>query len=587
MLFSEIIVVLPRKYGKIVTDNDYRKLYFGDRYMRGSKKNILFLAGLLFAFLTVRPVWAQAEESEVKGRVLFISSYSYAWDAVRIQIEGIRAKMDPAVVLDYEFMDTKRVTGEEAEQLFCDGLAYRMSQVEPYDAVILGDDAALLFAVKYREELFEGIPLIFEGVNDVELAVELAKDPLITGVVEQLSLEKNIDFGRQLFPNAGKVVAILDESITGNANRESFYACAEKYPDMEFCEINASALSSEELSRQIGEVGQDSIFIYIIMTEDASGKLYSDREAIKMIVDHAKVPAMRMVEASVGEGLLGGNMVSMYKSGEIVADIAMQLIQGADCGNIAVAESPNVYCVDEQVMEKFGLDMSVLPEGTQIVNHQPDFWERNREVLLPGSILVGAMLIITLWVTFDNLRRRRLLAELEEARGIMESASLHDFLTGLPNRSKFMKDLETAVNGKVPCTILMLDIDDFKHINDTYGHTAGDEALKQLADRLKAMHSNILMSYRFAGDEFIMLLKSNQSNMIEKTAYQSRQLFTKPFRLAGEDRKVCGSIGVATYPSDADDIEQLIVCADDAMYQVKKSGKNNFAYYSQIGKQAQ
>ena len=145
-----------------------------------------------------------------------------------------------------------------------------------------------------------------------------------------------------------------------------------------------------------------------------------------------------------------------------------------------------------------------------------------------------------------------------------------------------MKDLEAAISKKVPCTIFMLDIDNFKHINDTYGHTAGDEALKQLADRLKAMHSNILMSYRFAGDEFIMLLKSNQGNMIEKTAYQSRQLFTKPFRLAGEDRKVCGSIGIATYPSDADDIEQLIVCADDAMYQVKKSGKNNFAYYSQI-----
>ncbi len=550
--------------------------------MKGMKKNIIFLTGLLFVFLFAMAAHVQAGEAEVKGRVLFISSYSYAWDAVQIQIEGIRAKIGPEIVMDYEFMDTKRVTGEEAEQLFYDGLAYRMSKVEPYDVVILGDDAAFLFAVKYREELFEGIPLVFEGVNDVELAVELAKDPLITGVVEQLSLEKNIDFGRQLFPDAEKVVAILDESITGNANRESFYACTEEYPDLEFCEINASALSSEELCQQIGAVEKDSIFIYIIMTEDASGKLYSDREAIKTIVDNAKVPAMRMVEASVGEGLLGGNMVSMYKSGEIVADMAVKIIQGADCSNIAVVDSPNVYCVDEQVMKKFGLDMSVLPEGTQIVNHQPDFWERNREVLLPGSILVGAMLVIILWVMFDNLRRRRLLGELEQARGIMESASLHDFLTGLPNRSKFMKDLEAAISKKVPCTIFMLDIDNFKHINDTYGHTAGDEALKQLADRLKAMHSNILMSYRFAGDEFIMLLKSNQGNMIEKTAYQSRQLFTKPFRLAGEDRKVCGSIGIATYPSDADDIEQLIVCADDAMYQVKKSGKNNFAYYSQI-----
>ena len=555
--------------------------------MKGSRKNILFITGLLFVFLSVISVRAQAVETEVKGRVLFISSYSYAWDAVQIQIEGIRAGIGPEIVLDYEFMDTKRVTGEEAERLFYEGLAYRMSKVEPYDVVILGDDAAFLFAVKYREELFEGIPLVFEGVNDVELAVKLAEDPLITGVVEQLSLEKNIDFGRQLFPNADKVVAILDESITGNANRESFFACAEEYPDMEFCEINASALSSDELRRQIGRVEKDSIFIYIIMTEDASGKLYSDREAIKMIVDNARVPTMRMVEASVGEGLLGGNMVSMYRSGEIVADMAMKIIQGADCSNIVVVDSPNVYCVDEQVMKKFGLDMSILPEGTQIVNHQPDFWERNREVLIPGSILVGAMLVIILWIMFDNLRRRRLLEELEQARGIMESASLHDFLTGLPNRSKFMKDLETAINGKMPCTIFMLDIDNFKHINDTYGHTAGDEALKQLADRLKAMHSNILVSYRFAGDEFIMLLKSNQSNMIEKIAYQTRQLFAKPFHLAGEDRKVCGSIGIATYPSDADDIEQLIVCADDAMYQVKKSGKNNFAYYSKIEKHAQ
>lgn len=552
--------------------------------MTKRKRSISLLMGLLFIFLCVISFRVQAVDSEVKGRVLFISSYSYAWDAVEIQIEGIKSQIGPEVVLDYEFMDTKRVTGETAEQLFYEGIAYRMSKVEPYDVVIVGDDAAFLFALKYREELFDGIPLIFEGINDEKLAREMAKDPLITGVVERLSLEKNIDFGKTLYPEARSVVAILDNSITGNANREDFYACAEKYPDLEFSEINASELSSDELCQKINQVGTDSILIYIIMTEDASGKQYSDREAIKTITENARVPVIRMVEASVGAGLLGGNMVSMYRSGEIVADMAMKILRGADCSNIAVVDSPNVYSVDEQVMKKFGLNMSVLPEGTEIVNHQPGFWERNREVMLPGSVLVGAMLIIILGAMFDNMRRRKLLGELEEARGIMESASLHDFLTGLPNRSKFMKDLEEAIGEKVPCTILMLDIDDFKHINDTYGHTAGDEALKQLADRLKAMQSQILTPYRFAGDEFIMILKSNQKNMMEKIAYQSRQLFTKPFRLAGEDRKVCGSIGIATYPSDAGDIEQLIVCADDAMYQVKKSGKNNFAFYGQIEK---
>ena len=89
-----------------------------------------------------------------EGRVLFISSYSYAWDQVQIQIEGIRDGLGDDVVLDYEFMDTKRVDTEEALQLFHDGLAYRLSMVEPYDAVILGDDAALKFALEYQDELF-------------------------------------------------------------------------------------------------------------------------------------------------------------------------------------------------------------------------------------------------------------------------------------------------------------------------------------------------------------------------------------------------------------------------------------------------
>ena len=171
--------------------------------------------------------------------------------------------------------------------------------------------------------------------------------------------------------------------------------------------------------------------------------------------------------------------------------------------------------------------------------------------------------------------------ELEDARNILESASQHDFLTGLPNRSKFMEDLEDSIQRETACTIMMLDIDNFKHINDTYGHTTGDEALKQLADRLKGIRTPLLTPYRFAGDEFIIILKSSQRKIVEKEAFHCYQLFEKPFKLAGEERKIGGSIGIASYPADARDIEHLINCADDAMYHVKKSGKNNFGFYSE------
>ena len=518
--------------------------------------------------------------AEKEGRVLFISSYSYAWDTVQMQIEGIKDTLGTGITLDYEFMDTKRVNTEESERLFYEGLKYRLSMVEPYDVVIVGDDAALIFAMEYREELFAGIPIIFEGVNDETLARESSEDPLVTGVVEKLSLPENIELGLALNPNADKVVAILDDSITGQAERERFYKYAGAYPNLTFTEINTSQLSTAKLTMELASIDKNSILIYVVMTEDADGKQYDSLESVQLIANKAKVPCLRMVEAGIGEGLLGGNVVSMYKSGEVAAGMAKDIIRGRDCSEIEmVAESPNVYCVDEQVMKKFNLDMGRLPEGTTILNHEASFIERNQESMRFFGALLIALLVFTLWIFIDNLRRRSLLKEIKETKDIMESASLHDFLTGLPNRSKFMKDLEQIIEDRQPCTVMMIDIDDFKKINDTMGHTAGDDALKQVAGRLKEMQSQILTAYRFAGDEFIVILQSNQNMLVEKTAYQMRQIFGKTFTLNGEKKKICGSIGIASYPKDTDNLEQLIVCADDAMYHVKKNGKNDFAFY--------
>ena len=547
------------------------------------QNRICIVCTLIICFLiSFNALQVEAADGQ-KGRILFISSYSYGWDTVQIQIEGIKAGVNGRAVLDYEFMDTKRVNDETSKKQFYEGLKYRVSQVDPYDVVILGDDAALLFAVEHQEELFQDVPLVFEGVNDIELALQLSEDPVITGVVEKLSVEKNIEFGKILYPDAKRVVAILDDSITGQAERKSFYSYADKYPALEFAEINTSALTTEQLKAAISLVKEDSILIYIVMTEDASGKQYTNEESVKLISEYANVPAMRMVEGGIGQGLLGGNVVSMHRSGEIAADIAMEIIEGRLVENIpVVSDSPNVYCVDEQVMKRFGLSMDLVPEGADIVNHEPDFWERNGEILLPVSIFVTFLLAVGAWIVFDNIRRRKLLIELKDAHEIMESAALHDFLTGIPNRSKFMSDLNAMIDAGTPCTLMMMDIDGFKQINDTYGHAAGDEALRQLADRLKTMRTEILTPYRYAGDEFMVLIKSTQDKIVRASARKCHELFAKPFVLAGKEKQVGGSIGLASFPGDAGSAEKLITCADEAMYEVKNRGKNSVAFYADI-----
>ena len=553
----------------------------GEQNMGKWKAWLLTLALLIsVGVMGTASIQAEAQGTNQNKRVLFISAYSYGWDTVQTQIEGIKAGVDENTTIDYEFMDTKRFQTDEWLNMFHDMLKYHLENTDPYDVVIVGDDAALQFAMEYREELFPEIPVVFEGVNDEEYAMKVAENPLVTGIIEKLSVEKNIDMALKVNPTADKVVAILDDSVTADAERKNFYSSAENYPELEFSEINAAELKTARLQQAISKVDDKTILIYIVMSKDGSGKQYTSDQAVRMIVNYAKVPVYRMVEAGIGDGLLGGNVVSMYKSGEIAAKMAMDILNGTDSGEInVVQDSPNIYCVDEDVMRKFGLEASQFPKDTEFVNHREGFFARNREALIPALILIAALNVIICWVCFDNYRRRKLLQELEQARAIMESASQHDFLTGLPNRSKFMKDLEQMIDAKVPCTVMMLDIDNFKKINDTYGHTAGDEALQQVANRLKEMQSQILTSYRFAGDEFILILRSSQNMLVEKTAYQCRQVFTKDVVLCGTKRKIGGSIGIASYPKDTDNLEQLIVCADDAMYQVKKNGKNDFAFY--------
>lgn len=104
----------------------------------------------------------QAEENRkesAEGRILFISSYNYGWDTVQSQIEGIQAGVSDEAVVDYEFMDTKRVSDETSEQLFYEGLKYRLSKVAPYDVIILGDDAALLLHRSTGRSCLQKFPL--------------------------------------------------------------------------------------------------------------------------------------------------------------------------------------------------------------------------------------------------------------------------------------------------------------------------------------------------------------------------------------------------------------------------------------------
>jgi diguanylate cyclase (GGDEF)-like protein/PAS domain S-box-containing protein len=160
-------------------------------------------------------------------------------------------------------------------------------------------------------------------------------------------------------------------------------------------------------------------------------------------------------------------------------------------------------------------------------------------------------------------------------------ASMHDTLTGLPNRANLLKTLEQRLRSGESLALLYIDLDRYKLINDTVGHEAGDRALIEIARRLKSRIGKNDLAARMGGDEFVVLLAGPQAaDTIERTARSILGEIEKPIMLAERAWFLSASIGIALAPVDAEDLETLIRCADSAMYDVKTSGRNDVRFFS-------
>ncbi|KUP05421.1 histidine kinase [Bacillus coahuilensis m2-6] len=174
------------------------------------------------------------------------------------------------------------------------------------------------------------------------------------------------------------------------------------------------------------------------------------------------------------------------------------------------------------------------------------------------------------------------ITERKKADETIQYMAYYDALTGLPNRNLFKEqvDEQLLANPDQRLAVLFLDLDRFKVINDTKGHSVGDRLLQLVASRLSGTVKEMGMVSRQGGDEFLILLDNTTNEEIEKTAQSLIQAFTQPFIILEEEFYVTTSVGVSVYPIDGEDQETLIKHADTAMYWAKDQGKNKYKYYN-------
>jgi len=213
---------------------------------------------------------------------------------------------------------------------------------------------------------------------------------------------------------------------------------------------------------------------------------------------------------------------------------------------------------------------------------QGEVWEKHSSGnLVPMFVKINRIVSNQQRGEFDMVLTLSDLSNVKEMERL-EHLAHHDALTGLANRSHLYKTLDEVVSSSQYSdnhfAVLYLDLDGFKEVNDTYGHDAGDEMLRQVASRLLSQVRSGDLVARLSGDEFVLIIKSTNKEMMSALAERLLIIITEEVMYKGRSLKVGASIGINLVEDDERDLDLILKAADQAMYQAKSKGKGCFVY---------
>ncbi|CAH2212476.1 putative bifunctional diguanylate cyclase/phosphodiesterase [Tepidibacter aestuarii] len=232
---------------------------------------------------------------------------------------------------------------------------------------------------------------------------------------------------------------------------------------------------------------------------------------------------------------------------------------------------------NNNVLLKYGIRSNYLSKYSILIHKNLTFYEKYKLLvwILIGMFIIMSSLIVLLIM---NIEKRKI----QESK--IKRLAYYDILTGLPNRTylneKLRDELEVAKTSGAKGVVFFIDVDNFKILNDTFGHGFGDEILIDIGKRIKELIGNDKFIARLGGDEFIILLKNvNNRTIIDNIVNEVISIFEKPFYIQEKEFYLTISIGITLYPKDGDNLDELLKNADTAMYKAKDSGRARYVYF--------
>lgn len=560
------------------------------------------------------------EDDDDKKRVLFISSYSPSFPTFFGQLDGLSEVFDDkCVYMDVEFMDSKRFYNEENYEKFYSLLKYKVENLDKYDLIIAGDDNALEFVMN-KVELFPDQPIIFMGVNNNDMAYNYLSSHRVSGVIEEVSFKGTIEIAKILKPNANKIVGIFDGTVTGQGEKKQFYNITDDYESFSFEDIDISNMTYDDFKKEVRLLDDKYIIIYGSALKDSEEKVLTYAESASLILRETDQPIFCLHEFGLDYGFVGGEVISFFRRGVSTAELAWKILNNEKVES-EILLNDYIKIMDYDLIEKYNFNEKIIPKDIILLNKD----ENILKLMLPYIfmvffvVLAETILIIylrnnrkkrkkaeiqleksnldlikvnekvvskNLELTESNVRIKLAFEQIEEQKQKIYELIYIDGLTKVKNRLAITEKIKEWLNiydksNDNRYAILFIDIDNFKYVNDTFGHAFGDKIIIETANRLISIENDDVQIGRFGGDEFLVIIRYINQDDVADYINKIERLFSKSISIENISLYLTISIGTSLFPIHGITCEELIKKADMALYEAKDTGKNRAVVYNQ------
>ena len=555
---------------------------------------------IFYLVLTTQIVFAQQEQTKLPLKILFVNSWNKGMPWQTSVEKGLQSGLNlirQPYQLYLEYLDAGRFTEKSQQIIFSKYIEGKFS-CKKIDVIIAEGFPASGF-LRDIPEFCPGLKRLYvnPGAKSGQWETDSSENELIIPLLQDYR-QAIAEMIRLLSPK--KIYIVADAFDRSGVNRLNATKIAlSSYKDKYETEYLLN-LPQDELLSKVSNLPPNSIIFYLPILQYGKGQRTIPYKVASLIVEHANAPVMSKWASLMGSGILGGYLLSGEQVGKIAAKSLDTLINGKKI--TPGIEKAYEYIYDWRQLRRWNIKTERLPETSIVKYRSPTILDEyyKEAVFLFCSLLMMVLLLIALIIV--NQKRKIALSMLKHEHALLEQRVLErtidlnkakllaekqartDPLTGLNNRRRFFESGQILIDQtkryQRSLSVMMLDIDFFKKVNDTYGHAFGDIVLKMVAQKIFCTIRTSDIAGRIGGEEFAVMLPESKPNKVQNLANRLRKAIEdETVKAEKEVIKVTMSIGISEYREKESSIEEALSRADEALYQAKEQGRNRVVVY--------